>query len=464
MTIRFAIRAAAAVLLVCPATPAAAQRQTPASFATIDAWVKAVTAHVPGQPDAPAGAAVAMTYEQRRNLNTSLPLFLRVLCERDVVFTRSEFDKAITRLARATRLTVGPWVFLARAAVLHSDAVVFARRFPPAPDDAPPPAPGGGGREPPLLTRERVTLTRDGEVYGDAPVRWHLPFARSLLDELLRPVAQLVLPAECPADAACPGDDMPPSVARAPRVFVPTRPVTPADRAFVSEWYHAVTAYLFAQGMNGDATSHLQAAARVLPDDPRLLFDRGTYAETLGLPIYQAVRETVTARPNTFVSRIPSEDKMNAEAEGLYRRALEIDAGYVEARVRLARLLERRARHDEAATHIAKALDAQPTGVVGFYARIVAGRVAAARRRYDEALQHYRAASTLYASAQSALLGASHAALMLADLPGTLAAIEPLGTDSARFDADPWLDYQLGAGREVNALMTELWTNASKDR
>ena len=67
-------------LLALGSTGLHAQRQTPESFAAIDAWVKAVNAHVPGQPDAPVGAVIAMTYEARRNLNTSLPLFLRVLC------------------------------------------------------------------------------------------------------------------------------------------------------------------------------------------------------------------------------------------------------------------------------------------------------------------------------------------------------------------------------------------------
>ena len=246
-----------------------------------------------------------------------------------------------------------------------------------------------------------------------------------------------------------------------PRMLLSTPPVSTADQEFVGDWYHVVAAYLFATGMNGDATAHLQEAARALPDEPRLLFDRGSYAETLGLPIYQVVQDAASAKPNTFITRIPAEDKINAEAERLDRRALEVDSEYLEARVRLARLLDHRGQHDEAAAQIAKVLDARPSGVVGFYALIVGGRVATARRRYDEALQHYRAASLLY-PAQSASLGASHAALMLADVPRTLAPIEQLGMDATAFDADPWLVYQIGAGRDVDALMARLWTDVSK--
>lgn len=223
-----------------------------------------------------------------------------------------------------------------------------------------------------------------------------------------------------------------------------------------------MAAYLFAAGMNGDATSHLDDAARVRPDDARLLFDRGSYAETLGLRIYQAVQDAAGARPNAFTARIPSEEQTNAEAERLYRRALEIDPTYLEARVRYARLLERRGQPDQAAAEIDRVLEARPSGVVGYYAFIVAGRVSAARRRYGEALRHYQAALELYPAAQSASLGASHAALMLADVADTLAPLQQLGHDEATFDSDPWLDYQLGAGRDVNELMTRLWALASR--
>jgi tetratricopeptide (TPR) repeat protein len=475
MTNRVAIPGCVAVLVLLAARPVAAQRQTIASVEAINSWVEAVNAHVPGRPDAPVGAVIAMTYVARRDLNTAMPLFIRVLREREVAAPLSGINNPVVRpadkiisLARKVRRPPGAETFLKRAAVLHSDAVVFASRFPSAPDDAPwrPPSneriagvqtPIPAERVAPLLTSDRVTLTRDGEVFGDAPVSWHLPFARSLLAELLRREDHILSADECARDEACRSA----ALVTAPRISFPTPPVSAADQEFVGEWYHAVAAYLFAKGMNGDATAHLQEAARALPDEPRLLFDRATYAETLGLPLYQAVQDSASTKPKTFIARIPAEDKVNAEAERLYRRALEVDAGYLEARVRLARLLDRRGQHDEAAAQIAKVLEPQPSGVVGFYARIVGGRVATARRRYDEALQHYRAASRLY-PAQSASLGASHAALMLADVPRTLAPIEDLGMDPMTFDADPWLDYHLGAGRDVNALMARLWTDVSK--
>jgi len=119
-----------------------------------------------------------------------------------------------------------------------------------------------------------------------------------------------------------------------------------------------------------------------------------------------------------------------------------------------------RGRLEEAATEIEAALAARPGGVVAFYARIIAGRVASARGRYDEALRFYREALALHGRAQSALLGASHAALMLANAPDTLAPLASLGV-TAR-DADPWLDYGRGAGRDADALLAQLWARSSK--
>jgi tetratricopeptide (TPR) repeat protein len=454
MAHRQAVLVALALLMVPSLRPSlSAQRVTLESVEALHRWVDAVNNHVPGRPDDAVGSVVAMTYGARLELNTSFPLFMRVLRE-ELVTTRSEIEKGVTAYARMVRNDPGTETFLKRAAILHADAVVFAGRFPASPDDAPPiepesrsivagdPARIRRAEPPPLLTNQLTTLTRDGDVLGDGRVNWNLPFARSLLDTLLKQG-----PKENP-ERPCANNLDP----RCRVVELASSPVTRDSSDFVAGWYHAVAAYLFARGMNGDSAGHLRQAARVLPDEPHALFDRATYAEWFGLPIYQALGE----------GRVVAEDKTNAEAERLYRRALEVDPSYVEARVRLARLLDRRGRHDEAAAEIATALEADPAGVTAFYANIIAGHIATSRGRHDEALRFYRQASTLYDHAQSALLGASHAALMLADVPRTLTPLAELPVGRTLRDADPWLDYGLGAGRDVNTLLAALWSRGAQ--
>ena len=404
----------------------------------LERWVTAVGRHQAGRPDEAVASVVSLTYDARVELNSAMrPFIARLRGQRTIA--RGDAARKIAALARGVEEKPGLAPFLERAAMLHADALVFSDRFPappkerPSPDGRGPAASRGGqvrvphDEVPPLLWNERSVLTRDGQVLGETTTTWHLPFARSLLDLLFEPARA----------AAREGDD------------------------FAGEWYHAVAAYLFANGRLADLTRHLARAEQVLPDDPRQVFDRATYAEILGLPIYQAVRDEPQPWLGVGVSaQLPPEGQTNGDAVRLYRRTLEIDPEYVEARVRLARLLDHRGQHDEAAVEIARALASGPSGAVGFYAHLVAGRVAAARGRYEDALQQYGAALSLFGAAQSALLGASHAALMAADVPRALSPLERLGASDA--EADPWRDYLMGAGRDANPLMAHLWARVPK--
>ena len=358
MTARIYVTTAAAILI---AAAPLASAQSKESADSLERWVTAVRTHVPGQADRAAGAVASLSYAARSELHPAMRMFLEHLRGRRFA-AKGDGAKKVIELARGVEDDHGIEAFLKRAAVLHTDAAVFADRFPVPPDDAPPRPPErvrSGGRRPdpppPLLWNERAVLTRDGQVLGETSIAWHLVFARSLIDP--RPFGLLA-----------------------------------EDDDFIGEWYHAVAAYFFAIANNADAAGHLRRAAELLPNDARLLFDRASYAETLGLPIYQAVLDEPDSR-NGVQAELPPEEKTNAEAERLYRRALDVDPALVEAHVRLARLLDHRGRHEEAAHEIATALDAKPAGVVALYAHIVAGRIAMARGRYDEALLHYREAA-----------------------------------------------------------------------
>ena len=423
------------MVLVTTSLPAVVPNQTTASMTALRQWVAAVNEHVPGEADAAVRYAAGMTYRARVELNELYPLFIEVLQE-NFVRTRSGIESDTAALARTVRQRPGAAAFLKRAAMLHTDVLIFSGRLPRPPDDAPPPLPrtererARAADTSPLLYNERISLARDGEVLGDAKADWNLPFARSLLDVLLGAGRRRV-----PQD----------------------------DRVFVGEWYHAVSAFLFATGNFADSTPHLQHAARILPDDPTVLFDRATYAETLGLPIYQRVLDDPAyGNRRSVTGGIPSESQTNGEAERLFRRTLAVDPSYVEARVRLARLLERRGQYEAANDQITDALDARPGGVPLFFAQLIAGRIASARGRHEDALRHYRAASGLNAGAQSALLGASHAALMLADVRDALGPLQQLAGGAARSDEDPWLDYELGAGRDADALLTAVRSRVPK--
>ena len=79
-----------------------------------------------------------------------------------------------------------------------------------------------------------------------------------------------------------------------------------------------------------------------------------------------------------------------------------------------------------------------------------------------ESFGHYRAALAIFPDAQSALVGASQAAVMATDVPAAMTLVQKLGESTARFDADPWWNYHLGAGRDVDDLMAALWARVPK--
>jgi tetratricopeptide (TPR) repeat protein len=321
--------------------------------------------------------------------------------------------------------------FIRHAAILHTDAAVFAARLPSADQEVQ--APGAAARvraqRPTPLIANRGTVTQiDGRIVGQSRADWNWGFARYLLDLLL------------------------PSAVR----------TIAADREFVAAWYHAANAYLMATGNLAELRPQLQRAAAVLPDDAHILFDRACYAEAFGLAYNQAVRDD----PKRSIVRsvdieIPAESSANSEAEGLFRRVLAVDPGYGEARVRLARVLERNGRHDEAAAELTR-VPAAGAGdrVVNYFAHLVAGRVVTSLERPGDALERYSAALTLFPDSQSALVGASQAAAMAGDVAKALSFTQRLGPRSRVPSADPWWSYRLGAGRDATVLMAAVWSQA----
>lgn len=408
---------------------------TGATAMAVRRWIALVRSHAPGRRDAAVGQISTLTFDKRLELNPGMSLFLNALVGQRVV-TNSEARKDIVEAALQTRQNPGVDVFLKRAAVLHGDAALLneaeARRF----ED------GGSASETPsspLLTRHRLFLDKDGEIKGEVVADWNWPFARSLLDLL------------------------------SPR---------PGDDPFVATWYHATTAFMLKKGLYGEVVSHLARAAEVLGDDVLILFDRGCYSEIQGLPVTQVLlseadllalraqrqgRRSQIKTPSddkTLQLGIPPPEVANDEAERLFRRALRVDPQFVEARVRLARLLEERSRYQEAAAELATVLAAKPVGPVAFYAHLFAGRAAQGLGRIDEAAGHYREASALFPGAQSARLASSQAALLGADVPATLEPIEQLDKSSSAHD--PWWQYHLAAGRDADDILRDMWSKVAK--
>jgi tetratricopeptide (TPR) repeat protein len=303
------------------------------------------------------------------------------------------------------------------------------------------PAPRVGVKpDPPLLYRARTLVDSDGEIRDEVPRDWNWPFARTLLE---------------------------PQMFKRAEVRWPT--------AFVTQWYHATAAFMFRNGLYSDARMHMEDAAKMFADDPLVLFDRACLAEAHGLPLVQNVLtegDIITLRrlearraeyggEMANVLGVPLLETTNGEAERLFRRTLSVAPSFVEARVRLARLLLLRGRNGEALDEAEAALRASPERTVRFYADMMAARASRILGRSEAAAAHFSEALGLFPDAQSALVAASHLSMSRSDIDAALAGLDPLSkvAEDAPFDRDPWWAYHWGAGRDTDALLAAMWAS-----
>jgi tetratricopeptide (TPR) repeat protein len=164
----------------------------------------------------------------------------------------------------------------------------------------------------------------------------------------------------------------------------------------------------------------------------------------------------------TFVVPL-GERQANADAEALFRQAIDADGSLVEARVRLGRLLLIRGRDAEAATMLAQAVTAARVPAVAYLAHLLAARADTRLGRLDEADAHTDAALALFPGAQSAIIAKSYAALQRADAAGALDPINQLAQRDSRVPPhDPWSEYYLGAGRDSTALLSDLRSSVGR--
>ena len=401
-------------------------------------WSAAVQRHVPGTVDDSLRFLWRLTPAERSAVAAGAPVLVKALSQAQNAPQAASQDHLVhlaSELARTTTVAS----FVDRAVMFHADAAMFNHQELPAPDTA-----GrststvvdfGGAH---VVRDEQPAIfatARDGAMTGRAGADWNWSFARQLL-----------------ASGTIPRSD-----------------------SFASKWYHATTAYLFINAYFGEADAHVGDAATALPDDPLILFDRGCMAEALAGNLFQFVASDDRAlqafnqpsahkEPVRRSIELPSTDALNARAEDLFRRALSADPRLFEAHVRLSRLLEIDGRHAEALQHAALALDMQPPADIVFYAHLFAARSAAALGRLDDAQRHVDAAQALFPKAESALLAASHVALLKSDpqmafsLFERLRAVVPADQTAL---ADPWILYSYGAGRLVEPLLSDLWRTAS---
>jgi hypothetical protein len=282
---------------------------------------------------------------------------------------------------------------LKRAAMMHTDIAVIA---------------------PPEGSGEDVVVVTDGRFDGYADTARHWSFARALLSEL--------------------------------------RP-EPRSDPFVLRWYRAAATVMHAGARWSDLEGLLGEGGDLFPRDPWLLFFRGALNESLASPRLQTA---VPAMPADVKLRLGHPSTLLREAEKFFRRSLEQEPAFAEARIHLGRVLALQGHHAEAAGELRRGGTETGEPLLLYYAELFLASEEQALSHPEAAGRHYERAAMYWPGAQAPHLGLSILARRQGDRHRASSLLPILERTASENSIDPWCDYPLAAGRNHLALLDEL--------
>lgn len=236
-------------------------------------------------------------------------------------------------------------------------------------------------------------------------------------------------------------------------------PARPQRDAIVAQWYRAIGAYFAQQHNFADAFRHFERARRVVPTDPEVLFGEACYQETMGSPRMQNFNR-VTKLPNGLVILgIAPAETHHRRAEGLLKRALAARPDFVDARLRLGRVLSEQRQHEAALTHFAQVVAESRDEVLAYYAHLFAGDAALALNRPAESRASYERALAARPLSQAGWLGLGAALRAAGDRGAAIEAVMTtvmMGPKARGVEDDPWWQYYEGDAANVERLLDNL--------
>jgi tetratricopeptide (TPR) repeat protein len=414
----------AGLLLLALPIQAAAQRP-PAKTSSIrdwqpallERWVAVAEQHRPGQIDTALVEATTWTRADLRQLWLDVQMLLRVIAQpRDDRFEimplvlppprspvaiepRGEARATLDGLAKRVR-GGGLQLLLKRGAIVHTDVATLAAGMVALDDEAP------------AMNAPVLMSVGDGRAAGIESVSLHWDLGRLMAEHAHR--------------------------------------VAPLD-LWPRDWYRAVLG--LGQQLEQFNSNHLRAALRVFPDDPWLLFLKGCQHEALSTPFFQEFARPF--RGTQLRPDIRSEGAELGDAEDAFRRVLQADPSFAEARLRLGRVLGRRGRHAEAAAELEAALAATTEPVLQYFAALFLAVEREALDDPDAAVTAYIRASDLAPAAPTPRLALARLAQRRGDRETVLVqldrALSP-GVDPQ----DAWWNYRALQARHADRWLTEV--------
>jgi len=212
---------------------------------------------------------------------------------------------------------------------------------------------------------------------------------------------------------------------------------------FERYWHFAVLTMLEGTLRPGAAMPFVERAIERFPSEPRFVLSRAIVSEQLWAAADR--RERGDARPR------PSLDDVTRA----YEEAVALPDTAIEARVRLAGVLQRTGRNEEALQQLsAAATPASADSGLTYLRLLITGTALDALNRRREAVEAYRAALDVVPAAQSARVALMNALLISGDRAGAEAIAEQVQTSND--ERDPWWMYWQGQYRVFGPVMARV--------
>lgn len=237
----------------------------------------------------------------------------------------------------------------------------------------------------------------------------------------------------------------------------------PATRGTVFErrFYLLAGLALHAGAELAPAHAVLLDGLRVARNDPELLTALGATVETVAtLRQYDPSPDSDRRRPRPggYASESGGSGALSnarlADAEAHYERALALDPGLIEARLRLGRARLLRGRPDQALRELERVAAEARLPSQRYLAQLFRGQALEATGDFGGAAAACRAATLEVPQAQAGLLALGRALDRLGDKAGAQQALERASSPGG--PEDPWLDYQSGQPARLDDLLAEL--------
>jgi tetratricopeptide (TPR) repeat protein len=196
----------------------------------------------------------------------------------------------------------------------------------------------------------------------------------------------------------------------------------------------------------------------VLASDPAMPFYAGVIHETFASPTVQNIVAAASSRPNVVLA-IKSAAIEAGLAEAAFRRALDLDPAFGEARLHLGHVLHQLGRDDDAVDELERASDTLTLPELRYFLALFLGQAEAGRGHGDAAHGAFARAHALFPLAQSPLLAESHLSRREDDPARALATLRQILALPTAPEArdDPWWSYDISASRDADTLMRALY-------